>query len=143
MSGDVHLNPGSEYPCGKRGLNVHDDDKALCCDGCNKWIHVSCDQYISETIYDELVHQPSSDPWFELTALLLQLKLIILSIAQVTFAIYALMHEAFFPQVVCSIGISVRVLSCLGYFIVLQDLLLIFKKIQTAHWHPSKVVVPH
>ena len=47
----------------------YDDDKALCCDGygcngCNKWIYVSCDQYITESIYDELVQQPSSDPWF-------------------------------------------------------------------------------
>lgn len=64
LSGDIHLNTGPDYPCGKCGLNVHDDDKALCCDKCDKWIHVSCDQYISETIYDELVQQPSSDPWF-------------------------------------------------------------------------------
>ena len=45
LSGDVHLNPGLEYPCGKCRLNVNDDDKALCCD---QWIHVSCDRYISE-----------------------------------------------------------------------------------------------
>ena len=64
LCGDVHLNPGPEYPCSKCDLNVENDDKALCCDGCNQWIHVSCDQYISESIYDEMVNNPSSDQWF-------------------------------------------------------------------------------
>ena len=64
LCGDVHMNPGPDYPCGKCSLNVNDDDKALCCDGCNQWIHVSCDQYISEDIYDSLVQAPSTDPWY-------------------------------------------------------------------------------
>ena len=51
-------------PCGKCRLNVNDDNKALCSDGCDQWIHVSCDQYISESIYDHLVKSPSSDPWY-------------------------------------------------------------------------------
>jgi len=29
LCGDVHMNPGPEYPCGKCSLNVNDDDK-LC-----------------------------------------------------------------------------------------------------------------
>jgi len=24
---------------------VADDDKTICCDGCNQWIHVNCNQY--------------------------------------------------------------------------------------------------
>ena len=62
---DIHLNPGPDiFPCGLCGKQVSDDDKAICCDGCNKWIHVSCDQYTTETAYDDMVHNPSSDPWF-------------------------------------------------------------------------------
>ena len=40
LSGDIQLNPGPEYPCGNCGSNVNDDNRALCCDVCKKWIHV-------------------------------------------------------------------------------------------------------
>ena len=64
LSGDVHFNPGPDFPCGLCDAFVFDEDKAMCCDGCDKWIHVSCDQYLTEVEYDYLVQNPSSDPWF-------------------------------------------------------------------------------
>ena len=46
LCGDVHLNPGLEvFLCGFCSEPVSEQDKAMCCDGCGKWIHVSCDQY--------------------------------------------------------------------------------------------------
>jgi len=36
----------------------------MCCDHCDMWIHVSCDQYFTEEQYHYLVENPSSDPWF-------------------------------------------------------------------------------
>ena len=65
LCGDIHLNPGpDDFPCGLCGELVSDDDRAICCDGCNKWIHVSCDQYTTEEAYDDFVLHPSSEPWF-------------------------------------------------------------------------------
>ena len=32
LSGDVHLNPGPDFPCGICGDSVLDEDKAMCCD---------------------------------------------------------------------------------------------------------------
>ena len=65
LCGDIHLNPGPDvFPCGLCGEAVFDQDKAICCDSCGKWIHVSCDQYFTEDGYDYLVQNPSSDPWF-------------------------------------------------------------------------------
>ena len=54
-------------------LSVNDDDKALYCDGCDQWIRVSCDQYISESIVlmITLLNFPSPDPWYSSTALVL------------------------------------------------------------------------
>lgn len=64
LSGDVHLNPGPEYPCGQCGLNVNDDDQALCCDSCDKWIHVSCDCSLTVNDYNKMLKDSSDDPWF-------------------------------------------------------------------------------
>ena len=59
------MNPGLDvFPCGLCGEAVSDQDKAICCDSCEKWIHVSCDHYFTEDEYDYLVQNPSSDPWF-------------------------------------------------------------------------------
>ena len=66
--GDIHLNPGpNDFLCGLCGELVSDDDRAICCeacDGCNKWIHVSCDQYTTEEAYGDFVLNPSTEPWF-------------------------------------------------------------------------------
>ena len=36
----------------------------MCCDSCEKWIHILCDHRMSEDEYDHLVQNPFSDPWF-------------------------------------------------------------------------------
>ena len=64
LSGDVHFNPGPDFPCGICGESVLNGDKAMYCDSCNMWTHVPCDLYFTEEEYDYLVHNPSSDPWF-------------------------------------------------------------------------------
>ena len=63
LCGDVYRNPGPAalYLCGQCGSSVSDQDKALCCDKCDKWIHVGCDASITEADYDYLVSNPSTD----------------------------------------------------------------------------------
>ena len=52
LCGDIHQNPGpAVFNCGVCGLNVSNADKAICCDMCEKWVHVTCDPYISESEY--------------------------------------------------------------------------------------------
>jgi len=63
LCGDIHLNPGPDFPCGVCGNVVSVEDKAMCCDNCDMWIHILCDKYISEEHYDYSVDNPSSDPW--------------------------------------------------------------------------------
>lgn len=65
LCGDIHQNPGpAVFNCGVCGLNVSNADKAICCDMCEKWVHVTCDPYISESEYDRLVQNPTADPWY-------------------------------------------------------------------------------
>lgn len=43
LAGDIETNPGPNvYPCALCDLEVTWTCKALCCDGCNVWIHTSC-----------------------------------------------------------------------------------------------------
>ena len=66
MCGDVDPNSGPtvSLPCGVCKFEVMDSDKAMCCDLCDKWIHVACDPSIDESVYDDLVLNPTSDLWF-------------------------------------------------------------------------------
>ena len=65
LCGDVNPNPGpTDYPCSVCGLNVLDDVKAVCCDSCDQWVHVSCDPSLSDSLYDEMVQQSSEDVWY-------------------------------------------------------------------------------
>jgi len=61
VCGDVHLNPGPEYPCGKCTLNVYDDDGAVMVVTSGSMFLVI---NILLNIYDDLVQSPSSDPWY-------------------------------------------------------------------------------
>ena len=64
LSGDVHCNPGPEiYPCGFCCEPVTDIE-AVCCDCCDKWIHVSCDQGLSSAEYKSMVNNPCDGVWF-------------------------------------------------------------------------------
>ena len=44
LCGDIQPNPGQtvDFPCSVCGNNVSNNDKAVCCDSCDMWVHVSC-----------------------------------------------------------------------------------------------------
>ena len=50
--------------CSVCGVNVSDDDRAVCCDLCDTWVHVSCDPSLSDSLYDDMVQHPSEDKWY-------------------------------------------------------------------------------
>lgn len=65
LSGDVELNPGPprrnyKYPCGACAGPVSSNQKAVCCDVCNKWLHIRC-VGISVSAYSDLQNSP--DTW--------------------------------------------------------------------------------
>lgn len=66
MCGDVQPNPrpADAYPCSVCGEPVLDNDKAVFCDSSNLWAHVACDPSLSDELYDYMVQNPSSDPWY-------------------------------------------------------------------------------
>ncbi|KAH3878349.1 hypothetical protein DPMN_002237 [Dreissena polymorpha] len=45
----------SEYPCLLCERNVNDDDRAISCDQCEKWQHLSCDTGISLRQYRKMM----------------------------------------------------------------------------------------
>ena len=66
LCGDVQPNPGpvDVYPCSVCGEPVRDDDKAVFCESCNLCAHVTCDPSLSDELYNHMVQNPSSDPWY-------------------------------------------------------------------------------
>ena len=46
-------NPNPFFPCGKCGLKVHDNHKAIQCDSCNFWTHIKCDG-VNNSLYENL-----------------------------------------------------------------------------------------
>ena len=68
LSGDVQLNRGPNISglelCSVCSEAVLDDHKAVCCDLCDSWVHVSCDPSLSDDLYANMVQEPSTDPWF-------------------------------------------------------------------------------
>ena len=65
LCGDISRNPGPahEYLCGICAEEVHSDDAAVCCDTCNKWVHISCDVLSTED-YNDMAQNPTANPWF-------------------------------------------------------------------------------
>lgn len=52
LCGDVHPNPGPvTYPCIVCSSPVANNHHALCCDSCDKWVHIRC-AGISEREYN-------------------------------------------------------------------------------------------
>ena len=66
LCGDVSQNPGPPvlFPCGICALEASDSDAAVCCDKCDHWIHVSYDPSLSVVSYNDMVSNPSTEPWF-------------------------------------------------------------------------------
>ncbi len=51
--------------CGSCGVEVLHSDRAICCDMCCQWFHVSCDASITDSEYNNLVLSPSDDTtWY-------------------------------------------------------------------------------
>lgn len=63
LCGDIEPNPG-DVTCPYCSETVSDSDRAMCCDLCNCWVHVSCDPAISVAEYDALVSNPSDMCWY-------------------------------------------------------------------------------
>ena len=42
---------------------VLNDHKVVCCDLCESWVHVSCDQLLSDDLYEAMVQEDSNEPW--------------------------------------------------------------------------------
>ena len=66
LCGDISPNPRPPdvFLCGVCALEVSDSDAAVCCDYCDHWVHVSCDPSLSMEDYNDMVPNPSMDPWF-------------------------------------------------------------------------------
>ena len=68
LSGDIQPNPGPDTSglelCSICSEAVLDDHKAVCCDLCESWVHVSCDPSLFDDLYADMVREPSTDPWF-------------------------------------------------------------------------------
>ena len=52
------LNPN--FPCGKCGLKVRKNHKAIQCNNCNFWTHIKCDG-IANSLYEKLIVSTSSN----------------------------------------------------------------------------------
>ena len=63
LSGDIESNPGPspKYPCKQCNKSVKNNQKGICCDDCDSWVHSKC-AGISNAAYNTLAS--SSDDWF-------------------------------------------------------------------------------
>ena len=78
LAGDVALNPGpSCYPCTVCACSVGSNQRALCCDMCQRWTHATCGGVSAEQ-YSELAYQ-GEFPWCCPSCLLLELPFEIMS----------------------------------------------------------------
>ena len=66
LSGDIHLNPGpsATFPCRTCRREVLASDPAIQCDQCDMWVQVTCDCSLTISDYNEMLANPSDDPWF-------------------------------------------------------------------------------
>ena len=66
LSGDIQSNPGPELAlelCSVCKKVVLDDHKAVCCDLCESWVHVSCDRSLTDDLHEGMVREDSNEPW--------------------------------------------------------------------------------
>ena len=52
---------GIKFPCGVCSKSVASNHNALCCDSCDKWVHIKCN-FLNKRTYRQL--QKDKSPWF-------------------------------------------------------------------------------
>ena len=52
---------GIKFPCGVCSKSVANNNRALCCDSCDKWVHMKCN-FLNKKTYQKL--QKDESPWF-------------------------------------------------------------------------------
>ena len=52
-----------KIPCNICGKNIRGNAKAVCCDVCDKWIHIKCNS-ISPNRYDELCDEENDKSFY-------------------------------------------------------------------------------
>ena len=52
---------GIKFPCGVCSKSVANNHRALCCDSCDKWVHMKCN-FLNKKTYQKL--QKDESPWF-------------------------------------------------------------------------------
>ena len=64
LCGDIETNPGpTRYPCKLCRKPVAKTHRALCCEGCDQWVHILC-AGIPKTDYERLCDDSNEDQWF-------------------------------------------------------------------------------
>ena len=64
LCGDIETNPGpTRYPCKLCRKPVAKTHRALCCEGCDQWVHILC-AGIPKTEYERLCDDSNEDQWF-------------------------------------------------------------------------------
>jgi len=64
LCGDTETNPGpTRYPCKLCQKPVAKTHCALCCEGCDQWVHILC-AGIPKTEYERLCDDSNEDQWF-------------------------------------------------------------------------------
>ena len=53
----------TKYLCLKCMVAVADEDRAITCDLCEGWQHISCDNIVSEKLYDEILNGRADLEW--------------------------------------------------------------------------------
>ena len=78
LSGDIEVHPGPNFSflCSVCHQEIADSGMALCCDACDRQVHVTCDPGIEETTYDNVVAHPSALSGIVMPAVSLVLQLI-------------------------------------------------------------------
>ena len=66
MNPNTNSNP--KYPCNICSRNVRGNAKAVCCDICNKWVHINCN-FISKAKYKELSSEDNIDNFYCITCI--------------------------------------------------------------------------
>ena len=63
LAGDIETNPGPKNQCGACKKLVKRTDNALCCDSCDHWVHIRCEN-IKMKDYKKMVESNNDEDWY-------------------------------------------------------------------------------